>query len=92
MCRFQAVQLLYLNVKILEVIFVKAEQLLKNWKIIRLTSKNEWYPWGLQISLHIQSPAFSEMGGGTEGGGYSGVNFGHLKSEVFRNRGGGIPE
>ena len=25
------------------------------------------------------------------GGGYSGVNFGHPKSEVFRN-GGGIPE
>ena len=33
---------------------------------------NEWYPWGLQISLHIRSP---------------GVNFGHLKSEVFRNGG-----
>ena len=26
------------------------------------------------------------------GGGYSGVNFGHPKSEVFRNGGGGIPE
>ena len=25
---------------------------------------NEWYPWGLQISLHIRSPGFSEMGGG----------------------------
>ena len=42
---------------------------------------NEWYPWGLQISLHIRSPAFSEIWGG----GYFGVNFGHLKSEVFRN-------
>ena len=47
----------------------------------------EWYPWGLQISLHIRSPAVSEMWGG--GGRYSGVNFGHLKSEVFRNGGGG---
>ena len=45
---------------------------------------NEWYPWGLQISLHIRSPEFSELGSR----GYSGVNFGHLKSEVFRNRGG----
>ena len=26
------------------------------------------------------------------GGGYSGVNFGHPKSEVFRIGGGGIPE
>ena len=25
---------------------------------------NEWYPWGLQMSLHVRSPAFSEMGGG----------------------------
>ena len=55
---------------------------------------NEWYPWGLQISLHIRSPGFSENG---EGGGYFGVNFGHLKSEVFQNGGGGdfwseIPE
>ena len=40
--------------------------------------ENEWYPWGLQISLHIQSPGFSEMGGG-----YFRVNFGHRKSEVF---------
>ena len=55
-------------------------------------------PWGLQISLHIRSHAFSEMGGWggfrsklwlsriwsfSWGGGYSGVNFGHLKSEVF---------
>ena len=63
---------------------------------------NEWYPWGLQISLHIRSHGFSEIGGGgilkltlvisnlkfsEMGGGYSGVNFGHLKSEVFRNGG-----
>ena len=46
---------------------------------------NEWYPWGLHISLHIRSPAFSKKGGG-----YSGVNFGHLKSEVFQNGGGGV--
>ena len=32
----------------------------------------------------IQNLKFSEMGGG-----YSGVNFGHPKSEVFRNGGGG---
>ena len=31
----------------------------------------------------ISNLKFSEMGG------YSGVNFGHLKSEVFRNGGGG---
>ena len=34
---------------------------------------------------------FSEMEGGW-GGGYSGVNFSHPKSEVFQNGGGGIPE
>ena len=34
----------------------------------------------------IPNLKFSEMGGG-----YSGVNFGDPKSEVFRNR-GGIPE
>ena len=34
----------------------------------------------------IPNLKFSKMGGG-----YSGVNFGHPKSEVFRN-GGGIPE
>ena len=40
----------------------------------------------------IPNLKFSEMGGG--GGGYSGVNFGHPKSEVFQNGGGGggIPE
>ena len=27
-------------------------------------SDNERYPWGLQISLHIRSHAFSKMGGG----------------------------
>ena len=45
---------------------------------------NEWYPRGLQISLHIRSPGLQDYGGG----GYFGVNFGHLKSEVFRNGGG----
>ena len=24
--------------------------------------QNEWYPWGLQISLHIRSPGFSARG------------------------------
>ena len=28
------------------------------------TGMNEWYPWGLQISLHMRSPGFSEMGRG----------------------------
>ena len=49
---------------------------------------NEWYPRGIQISLHIRSPGLQASGGG---GGYSGVNFGHLKSEVFQ-WGVGIPE
>ena len=63
---------------------------------------NEWYPWGLQISLHIRSPRLQEYDGGAKkrlnfnnfflGGGNSRVNFGHLKSEVFHFGGGGIPE
>ena len=64
--------------------------------------QNEWYPWGIQISLHIQSPGFQAQGGYSgvnfghlkyevfHLGGYSEVNFGHLKSEVFHM--GGIPE
>ena len=52
-------------------------------------NENEWYPWGLQISLHIPSPGFSEMGGGA-GRVYFGVNFGHLKYEVFRKGGRGL--
>ena len=47
------------------------------------SSGNDSHPRGLQISLHIRSPAFSEMEGG-----YSRVNFDHLKSEVFWNGGG----
>ena len=43
--------------------------------------ENEWYPRGIQISLHIRSPRFQAWG-------YSGVNFGHLKSEVFHLGGG----
>ena len=46
---------------------------------------NEWYPGGVQISLHIRSPAFQAWGRG-----YSGVNFGDLKSEVFHFGGGGV--
>ena len=42
---------------------------------------NEWYPRGIQISLHIRSPGFQAYKGG--GVRYSGVNFGHLKSEAF---------
>ena len=69
--------------------------------------ENEWYPRGIQISLHIRSPRLPAYGGGGGGhsgvhfshlksevfqfGGYSGVNFGHLKSEVFQ-LGGGNPE
>ena len=37
------------------------------------------YPRGIQISLHIPSPGLQAF----LGGGYFGVNFGHLKSEVF---------
>ena len=48
---------------------------------------------GIQISLHIRSPGLQAYGGwGVGGGGYSGVNFGHLKSEVFHFGEGGIPE
>ena len=45
------------------------------------TKSNEWYPQGIQISLHIWSPGLQAYGGGEEG--YSRVNFGHLKYEVF---------
>ena len=62
--------------------FVADELNLFDNSTICFNDKNEWYPWGLQISLHIRSPAFSEMGGG-----YFGVNFGHLKSEVFQKGG-----
>ena len=34
----------------------------------------------INISLHIRKLPIATLG---EGGGYSGVNFGHLKSEVF---------
>ena len=51
--------------------------------------RNEWYPRGIQISLHIRSPGLQDYdgGGGEHGRGYSGVDFGVLKSEVFRNGG-----
>ena len=55
-----------------------------NHNVLPISKINEWYPWGLQIGLHIRSPGFSKM----EGGGYFRVNFGHLKSEVFENGGG----
>ena len=73
------------------------------WASITITSG---IPWGyrLQISLHIRSPAFSKMGEGVWsklwssqiwrfpkwGRGVFRVNFGHLKSEVFQNGGGGL--
>ena len=44
-------------------------------------SLTRWYPRGVQISLHIRSPGLQDYRGG--GGGDFGVNFGHLKSEVF---------
>ena len=49
-----------------------------------VTVRNEWYPRGIQISLHIRSPGFQAWGGG-----YSGVNFGDLKPKVFHFRGRG---
>ena len=71
---------------------------------VLLKFENEWYPRGIQISLHIRSPGFQARGGysrvnfghlksevfhlGGGAGGYSGVNFGHLKSAVFHFGGG----
>ena len=59
------------------------------WSVPQRTCNNEWYQRGIQISLHIRFPRFQACGGG-----YSRVNFGHPKSEVFHFRGGewGIPE
>ena len=47
--------------------------------------KTSGIPGGYRLVSTYDLPDFSEMGGG----GYFGVNFGHLKSEVFRNAGGG---
>ena len=52
-------------------------------------TQTRWYPRGVQISLHIRSPGFWAYEGGG-GGGYFGVNFGHLKSEVFLLGGWGV--
>ena len=41
---------------------------------------------GSESTLVISNLKFSEIGG------YFGVNFGHLKSEVFQNGEGNIPE
>ena len=54
----------------------------------RVTITNEWYSRGIQISLHIRSGGLQALGGG----GYFGVNFGHLKLEVFHWGGGVILE
>ena len=42
-----------------------------------------------RFSLHIRSPRFRAYRRG-RGGGYSGVNFGHLKCKVFHFLGGGV--
>ena len=47
---------------------------------------NEWYPGGYRLVSTYDLP-HSQPGGGR---GYSGVNFGDLKSEVFHLGGGGV--
>ena len=66
-----------------------------NWSTFLGTSKTSSYPGWIKsphvvtlriLKLSDLDPLTIFMGGGV---GYSGVNFGHPKSEVFQNGGGG---
>ena len=61
------------------------------------THKLEYYPYDKYKSPYTETPTSNFLGRGVGGGWYFGVNFGHLKSEVFHLGGRGafwseIPE
>ena len=78
------------NFRLLAIKTTEIKQALKYYVLLQHVKRfcginiKEWYPRGLQISLHIRSQGLQDY---DRGRGYFGVNFGHLKSEVFQKGG-----